>query len=850
MHLRCLSCAFVWVSALLLLTPVCARAEETWVYSAFVRNRVLSVDELKELARTKGSVERVSTLGGGEMERTVLRFGTAGIGAPGFTSLVRALSDKGAPQGVGEDGRVKKVIKDGAMTVYTWAPSSGEEGALFEAEVYADNNLVYTETRKEFLSGAQMLPEWIRVDYASGGTLFQYYVYGIKREGDFLPLQEYGKGSTALQPPTNNTKELGKALLEDSLHFTAPQVGFDVGFDSGWWPGGNEEPGGFPLQVRIAMQGAYAYDADVQGVFGLEQCVLRPGAAQGEWGFAFGAQMIFKASIDIGVIPPLVLNIPFVPNFDILADDRDAFYNWLLDSTSNLSDSTPRTTFFTYDLTGWIKDLVNIPNWIPFNAGAAADLSIDARGTLTCDSISLSDGTTFTEEGQGQTVAVESGVYTAWANYNEQATLAITIHAYPVLFVSFLGQTWDLPLLDIPWTPISGPIDLNFSTDNVEYTGADPCVTEGAAEGEGAMEGEGAIEGSSEGTVEGVSEGSAEGMTEGVFEGEGGFFEGEGTVEGEGTSEGQVEGELPCTTLASAPGAVPILNLQQAQSQIFVPNAGRVTHVEVQLFLEHPAVGELVGTLQSPSGKFAFLFAQVGGSGANFEGTIFTDDAPTSIQEGSAPFAGAFRPRDSFSRFVGENAQGLWTLRISDLGPQNTGQLLAWTLKLNECTEGEGTTEGTSEGLGEGMPEGVVEGTVEGNLEGMQEGGTEGTLEGVSEGEAETPNEGEGCTDAPHSADWCIGCCGEQDHIISLSELLRVIQLYNSGSFGCGIGTEDGYSPGSPDHSCRPHSADYNPQDWRFSLPELLRVIQFFNAGGYHACPGAGTEDGFCVGRP
>jgi hypothetical protein len=50
------------------------------------------------------------------------------------------------------------------------------------------------------------------------------------------------------------------------------------------------------------------------------------------------------------------------------------------------------------------------------------------------------------------------------------------------------------------------------------------------------------------------------------------------------------------------------------------------------------------------------------------------------------------------------------------------------------------------------------------------------------------------------------------------------------------------------DLSCAPHASDYNPQDWRINLSELLRVIQFFNSGGYHYCPTEGTEDGYCVG--
>ena len=45
-----------------------------------------------------------------------------------------------------------------------------------------------------------------------------------------------------------------------------------------------------------------------------------------------------------------------------------------------------------------------------------------------------------------------------------------------------------------------------------------------------------------------------------------------------------------------------------------------------------------------------------------------------------------------------------------------------------------------------------------------------------------------------------------------------------------------------------PYGTDYNPQDWVISLSELLRIIQFYNSLGYHFCPTSGTEDGFCPG--
>jgi hypothetical protein len=89
------------------------------------------------------------------------------------------------------------------------------------------------------------------------------------------------------------------------------------------------------------------------------------------------------------------------------------------------------------------------------------------------------------------------------------------------------------------------------------------------------------------------------------------------------------------------------------------------------------------------------------------------------------------------------------------------------------------------------------------------------------------------------------------DSLIDLSELLRVIQFFNMSGYRCAtnlLDTEDGYLPGpGANHACTPHDSDYNPQDWSVSLSELLRLIQFFNIGGYHACPGEGTEDGFCT---
>ncbi len=111
------------------------------------------------------------------------------------------------------------------------------------------------------------------------------------------------------------------------------------------------------------------------------------------------------------------------------------------------------------------------------------------------------------------------------------------------------------------------------------------------------------------------------------------------------------------------------------------------------------------------------------------------------------------------------------------------------------------------------------------------EGGEEGEGEGSGEGESDC-----------HTADQ------DCNNLVNLSELLRVIQFFNSGGYHCESGTEDGYAPGPGDHGCPPHASDYNPQDGLINLSELLRIIQFFNSGGYHYCPAESTEDGFCPG--
>lgn len=84
----------------------------------------------------------------------------------------------------------------------------------------------------------------------------------------------------------------------------------------------------------------------------------------------------------------------------------------------------------------------------------------------------------------------------------------------------------------------------------------------------------------------------------------------------------------------------------------------------------------------------------------------------------------------------------------------------------------------------------------------------------------------------------------DRDHRFSLSELLRIIQLYNAREHHCEENSEDGYALGPGPTGCGPHSSDYQGgPDWSIELGELLRAIQFYSVGGYEESPD--TEDGF-----
>jgi len=120
---------------------------------------------------------------------------------------------------------------------------------------------------------------------------------------------------------------------------------------------------------------------------------------------------------------------------------------------------------------------------------------------------------------------------------------------------------------------------------------------------------------------------------------------------------------------------------------IEIPDIVNIVDVNVNLTLTHTWVEDLRIYLVSPDGTKVTLSQNSGGDGDNYTETIFDQDSGISISSASAPFTGSFRPVQSLDIFNGQRANGNWILQILDQGPQDTGELIDFSLQI--CYTGE-----------------------------------------------------------------------------------------------------------------------------------------------------------------
>ena len=278
-------------------------AADTVVYTAHVEGtQPLSDEALINLAFEEGAQEVLHYEADGQLVRQIIRLGKPGVGVPGFTAMTRVdyeAQQKAAVVSTDKDGRTQAAVKaDYYDIVYTLPKNAGAD--VFEARTYLKGELLCTERRTEEVVDGAVQPKMIRIDYGEGGSIVQVFVRDEKTAASDLDYFVLGEvGETTITAQKAGKGDPAKAAQNQTVQFTAPAEGFDLSFDSGWWPNAlwengkdknevfEEEAGGFPVQVRIKIAAVATYQADLQGGFSLDDDILRPGSAAGVLGLRF-----------------------------------------------------------------------------------------------------------------------------------------------------------------------------------------------------------------------------------------------------------------------------------------------------------------------------------------------------------------------------------------------------------------------------------------------------------------------------------------------------------------------------------------------------------------------------------
>lgn len=165
----------------------------------------------------------------------------------------------------------------------------------------------------------------------------------------------------------------------------------------------------------------------------------------------------------------------------------------------------------------------------------------------------------------------------------------------------------------------------------------------------------------------------------------------------------------PTLTPTSASNNTPVGipdNTGSVTSTINIAGAGtQIFDVNATLNITHTFTGDVQVTLTSPAGTVVTLSSNNGGGNDNvFAGTTFNDNADPANQ---VPFTGntfaasnlvtdraytnlvtatPLVPEEPLGAFIGENPNGIWTLRVSDNGAGDAGTLNSWSLDITTST--------------------------------------------------------------------------------------------------------------------------------------------------------------------
>jgi parallel beta-helix repeat protein len=482
------------------------------LYSAVIlENSQTQIDDPVEFVIAYGSVEFLEFEGSQgplyHRRRYLIQAGTPGMGYPGFTVRIGETCKTAIISGSQPfDGKTFRKSLGGNFELYFHFPEVEHRPISATIELN-DFKIAYSEIYETTEINNSYWPQLIITKFlTSGARIIQFYSYHEKPDAVELPDQPYVPvknkskvSSSILLNIENSQLEVPRPHLYRDTDLNDPgfikpkispistgkeQVDFKAiwglpsfDFDTNWLPSGNQEPGAFPLELRVAFGAGCNFSSEIEGEFKLDQKQkkLGVGNASGNLKLDLGAEFHALLCINTYLFEPFLLEIPWVPNFDLRCKKQTNFSNFLLDSKAVLSEHIIRDTIYDADLVQLLLNSLGIS--IPgLNGGVRFDASLEAGASMTALSLTTSDGLSFKKENQWLPVNLSWDSYSTTVNYNEEFRLNAILHLYPTIYFSFLSPDiyyWELEVADIPWTIFSQLIDLDFNDSTIHF------VTEG-----------------------------------------------------------------------------------------------------------------------------------------------------------------------------------------------------------------------------------------------------------------------------------------------------------------------------------------------------------------------------------
>jgi hypothetical protein len=116
---------------------------------------------------------------------------------------------------------------------------------------------------------------------------------------------------------------------------------------------------------------------------------------------------------------------------------------------------------------------------------------------------------------------------------------------------------------------------------------------------------------------------------------------------------------------------------------IYIDMTKLIGDIDISVTINHSNDSDLYIMLNRSGFTQTNMSIRNGGSGHNYTGTVFDDEADTLITNGTPPFTGHYRPEYSLDKYDNSSTTGYWVLKLLNMSENITGELVEWCVNIS-----------------------------------------------------------------------------------------------------------------------------------------------------------------------